>query len=235
MRETVEVDYRPLLKGKVFCADCGSPMSGIKRLNKPGNPADIAFECRNYLQSQRTRCGIHYISQHTLMSEVKVLLDQQVKTAVDVERLCRDVRQMPKVHTFQSSSQQHLSRLSAKRKAAEGKLEQLLVDLAQHVIDRDEYEYMRTRYQRQRDEFIDQEAKANERINAMDAALSSTERWLQSVKRYQTLPEIDREVMDALVEKILVFADRHIKIILRYADPYQPLSDFLQGVEDHAS
>ena len=169
------------------------------------------------------------------MSEVKVLLDQQVKTAVDVERLCRDVRQMPKVHTFQSCSQQQLSRLSAKRKAVEGKLEQLLIDLAQHVIDRDEYEYMRTRYQQQQNELIVQETKANERINAMDAALSSTERWLQSVKRYQALPEIDREVMDALVEKIFVYADRHIKIVLRYADPYQPLSDFLQGVEDHAS
>ena len=40
--------------------------------------------------------------------------------------------------------------------------------------------------------------------------------------------------MDALVEKVLVFAERHIKIVLRYADPYKPLSDFLQGVEENA-
>lgn len=233
-REAVEVDYRPLLKGKVFCADCGGMMSGVKRLGRPGTRPDIVYECRNYLQSQRTRCGIHYISQDTIMSEVKALLNHQVKTAVDVEQLCKDVRLMPKVHTFQSTSKQRLSGLSAKRKGIEGRLEQLLVDLAQRVITRDEYEYMRAQYERQRDELISQEAQAGERINALAAALSSTERWLQSVKRYHTLPEIDREVMDSLVEKVLVFADRHIKIVLRYADPYKPLSDFLQGVEENA-
>ena len=209
-------------------------MSGVKRLGRLGTRPDIVYECRNYLQSQRTRCGIHYISQDTIMSEVKALLNHQVKTAVDVEQLCKDVRLMPKVHTFQSTSKQRLSGLSAKRKGIEGRLEQLLVDLAQRVITRDEYEYMRAQYERQRDELISQEAQAGERINALAAALSSTERWLQSVKRYHTLPEIDREVMDSLVEKVLVFADRHIKIVLRYADPYKPLSDFLQGVEENA-
>lgn len=168
------------------------------------------------------------------MSEVKALLDQQVKTAVDVEQLCKEVRLIPKVHTFQSTSQQLLSSLSAKRKGIEGRLEQLLTDLAQRIITRNEYDYMRTQYERQRDELISQEAQAGERINALEAALSSTERWLQSVKQYHTLSEIDREVMDALVEKVLVFADRHIKIVLRYADPYKPLSDFLQGVEENA-
>ncbi len=233
-RETVEVDYRPLLKGKVFCADCGSMMGAAKHLGRPGTRPDIVFECRNYLQSQRTRCGIHYISQDTIMSEVKALLDQQVKTAVDVEQLCKEVRLIPKVHTFQSTSQQRLSSLSAKRKGIEGRLEQLLTDLAQRIITRNEYDYMRTQYERQRDELISQEAQAGERINALVAALNSTERWLQSVKQYHTLSEIDREVMDALVEKVLVFADRHIKIVLRYADPYKPLSDFLQGVEENA-
>lgn len=234
VRETVEVDYRPLLKGKVFCADCGSVMGAVKRLGRPGTVPDIVFECRNYLQSQRTRCGIHYISQKVLMSEVKALLDQQVKTAVDVERLCQDVRKMPKVLTFQSASQQLLSSLSAKRKGVEGKLEQLLVDLAQRVIDRGEYEYMHTKYERQRDAIICEEAHASERINALEAALNSTEHWLKAISRYHTLPEIDRDVMDTLVEKILVYADRHIKIVLRYADPYRQLADFLQGVEEYA-
>ena len=65
------------------------------------------------------------------------------------------------------------------------------------------------------------------------AAYISGARTLALMNRYPSLYDFCVG-MDALVEKVLVFADRHIKIVLRYADPYKPLSDFLQGVEENA-
>lgn len=233
-REKVGIDYRPLLKNKVYCADCGSLMGAAKHLRRPGNPATVLFECREYLSSQRTRCASHYIRQETLMDEVTVLLDQQVRIAVDVERLCAQVRQMPKVQQHQQGVWRELSSVTAKLKAVESKRERLLIDLAQRVIDREEYDFMRNKYEQQRDELLTQEAKAAGRSAAMESALSATEQWIRAVKRYQTLPEIDREVINTLIEKVLVYEDRHIKIVLRYTDPYLPLSDFLDGVEENA-
>ena len=62
-------------------------------------------------------------------------------------------------------------------------------------------------------------------------AIGSTKKWLDAIRKYQDLPELNREVMDLLVQEIRVTKTRQIKVVLNYADPYQPLNQYLQEIE----
>ena len=78
-------DYRELLRSKIFCADCGGEMTGIKRCAKVGakTPSGVYYDCREYKNSSGIRCGCHYISQETVMKVLTELLNSQVALSVD--------------------------------------------------------------------------------------------------------------------------------------------------------
>lgn len=233
-RNEAETDYRDLFRGKVFCGDCGSYMSGMKGCARHNakTPSRIHYDCNTYRYSSHAQCSSHYMRQETIMVAISNLLSQQVSLCVDIEQLADKIRKLPSTQAYiQAASQRHV-RASIKRKQCEAKLEQLLTDLAERVIDREVYERMKLKYQKELDYWVDEESSAQADKNSLDAALSSSRQWMESIRRDQVLSEIDRELIVALVEKIEVFHDKRIKIHLTYADPYLPLNSFMNRLKE---
>lgn len=226
-------DYRDLFRGMVFCAECQSSMGAKKGCARPNakTPSRIFYDCNGYRCSAHTQCSSHYVRQETLMKAVHDTLDQQVQVAVDVEELVNRLKSMPKVVFYQREAENHYASVSTKRKNMESRIEQLLIDLTQRVIDRSEYDYMKKQYAKKYDALLQEETKALSAIRAKDDALSATEKWLDAMKKYQRLPVIDRGILNLLVSRIEVSADRKIRIILNYEDPYQPIMKFLERIE----
>ncbi len=226
-------DYRDLLRGMVFCADCNSPMSAAKGCARPGakTPSRIYYDCNGYQYSAHARCVSHSIRQETLMQALTDTLNQQVMAAVEIGQLAGSLDGYPGAVLYQSEAKSRYASVSTKRKHMESRMEQLLTDLAQRVIDRKEYEYMKGQYAKKYDELLQEETRALSDLRAKDAALSVTRKWLDAVKRYQKLPTIDRGLLELLVERIEISKDRGIRIILNYDDPYRPISEYLERIE----
>ena len=110
-------------------------------------------------------------------------------------------------------------------------MRRLLEDFTQGIIDKDEFRYIKAKYDREYEQLLDEEANASADMQALTAAIGSTQKWLDAIKKYQELPELNREVMDLLVQEIRITKTRHIKVILNYADPFQPLHQYLQEIE----
>ena len=226
-------DYRDLFRGMVFCAECKSSMSAAKGCARPDakTPSRIFYDCNGYRYSAHAQCSSHYVRQETLLKAVTDTLNQQVQVAVDVEQLADKLKSMPKVVRYQTEAESRYASTSAKRKNMEAKIEQLLIDLTQRVIDRSEYDYMKRQYAREYEALLREETKALSDIRAKDAVLGATEKWLDAIKRYQKLPSLDHTLLNLLVTRIEVSKDREVKIILNYADPYQPIMEFLERIE----
>lgn len=227
-RNDAAVDYRDLFRGKVVCGECGHPLIAAKGCARPGakSGSRIFFDCSAYKASNHAQCSCHYIRQETLMDAVEQTLNQQIKIAVDLERMLFDIRQMPKPVSAQNNQ---LTSLRIKRQNMENKLEQLLHDLATGLIARDEYEYAKKLYNSQYKQILKEEMAAQESIKASNAHLRNTERWVAEMKRYQMIPSIDRTMMDLLIQEIQVFRDRSVKIKLNYADPHESLRAYMEA------
>ena len=233
-RNEAQVDYREIFRGKVVCGECGRALVAAKGCARPGakSGSRIFYDCAAYKQSNHAQCSSHYIRQETLMRAVEQTLNQQVKIAVDMEKMLQDIRRMPKIASAQSRQASALTSLRIKRQNVEKKAEQLLQDLAVGLIDKDEYEYVKKVYADQCEKLRQEEFSLQELMMVSSAHLRDAERWIAEVKRYQRLPEVDRPIVDLLIEEIRVFEDKSVKIILNYADPYAPLRAYMEEIKE---
>lgn len=227
-------DFRGIFAGKVFCGDCGARMSAGKRVQRAASslPNTFFFDCNSYRYSNHQRCASHYIGQETLMNSLRHLLDKQVETAVDVERLLNEVRKRPAPNSG-NPDDLPLS-LRNRRFHLEEKLERLLEDVTAGVLNREEYLRLKTMYVEEQARIEARENEVEQQREARQKALETTEAWLKAIQDYCRVPVIDRALVDALVEKILVYDDKSIRICLTYSDPYAPLASYLKDAEGGA-
>lgn len=223
-RERLGPDFREIFAGKVFCGDCGALMSAGKRVQRVTSelPNTFFFDCNNYRYSNHQRCDSHYIRQEALMDALKHLLDRQVETAVDVEHLMDEVRKTPRPSP--GGPGDPCVSLRGRRFRLEEKLERLLEDATDGVLDREEYLRIKMAYIEEHALIEAREEEETARRESFQKALHSTEAWLKAIQKYREVPVIDRELVDALVDKILVYDHKSIRICLTYSDPYAPFA-----------
>lgn len=235
-QENPASDKRKILKGKLYCGDCGNQMyshKGLGRANERGErKAFVFYNCGKYTQSGKRVCSCHYIREKDVMKALQNTLDHQLKTVIDVERLIEEIRAMPKVTHYNEKTDNKLLSIQTKRRNMEQKLEQLMMDVTDGLLDLQEYTYAKNRYSEQLERLLEEENKAFAATKELGNLLTSTERWLRTLKAYHAMPEIDRKTVEYLVERINIYHDRRVEIILNYRDPYQMLRDFVDNLPE---
>lgn len=232
--DPLDLDYRRLLQGKIVCGDCGSTMTAGKGSGRPGSEVLhwVYYECGRFRESGRDQCCSHYIRQEAIMDRLTRMLNHQVAIAVDLENMIANIQRMPRSLQHERNAQENLRVVRGRLRNLESRKEQLLIDLTGGVIDRDEYDYAKEKYTRQREQLRLEEGKAEQDAAALGNSISSTRKWIEKIRQYQRLPEINREIIELLIKEIRVFHDKNIVITLNYADPYAPLREYLNEIEE---
>lgn len=100
-------------------------------------------------------------------------------------------------------------------------MERLLEDLALRVVDNEEYSQLKAQYKDELSFIERQEEVVKCECETFQATLDMAERWLTAVRGYQALPVVDHKLVEALVERILVYKDKSVRICVTYGDPYE--------------
>ena len=203
---------RGLFRGRVFCGDCGSELRPVKSCSRPGSdtPSRLYLECGTYLSSRRKICSCHDVRQDAVRAAVAGLIERQMELL--------DAAGIP------SSGRAALTREAAERRAAtekaEAGLERLVTDRIAGILGQEEYEYMRAEYAARLSDARMHEETALRKLDAWEQARRTEEQRLEALRRYRSLPHIDRELVEALVDRVEVLPGRRIRIQLRCADPF---------------
>ncbi len=225
---------RDLFRGMVFCADCGAIMSPYKSCGRKDSNSSswIHFECNRYVDSHHLQCEKHYINQADILRCMKDVLNQQFKIALDVESFLEDVKSRIDLTQYRTVSAKAYADISSKRKKIEAKIEHLITDLTEGVIDREEYVAMKEKYAVQYELALSQEAAAKAKHAQFGFVLSEAEKWMKAIKEMHALPKLDRGVVEALVQSILISKGGAVKIVLNFADPYETLLGYIKTIEE---
>ena len=142
---------------------------------------------------------------------------------------------MRRIESTPDSAQNRLASLRHRRMNLEAKQERLLEDVTTGILDREEYIRIKARYRSEHSLLEQQEQNISRECERIKAALGTAETWLAAIRRYREIPRIDREIVDVLVDRILVFEDRSIRISMTYGNPYALLETCLDGDAGGAS
>lgn len=225
------LEERRLLTGKIYCGDCGTLMGarkGNQRLTSKKSPR-IFYQCDGYEYSGRTRCFNHYISQKDVLEKIKNALKVQFKLIAESDRVIKSI---------QIDKEEMLALHDKKRKEIndeltkmEMKKERLLIDYNDDTVSSEEYRYIRQKYDDEEQKLRKILAFAEKERREQEKQLRTTEEWVKLMKQFMPQKNIDRKLIEHLIDTIYVYGNKNVEIVFLFKNEIEELTGAAREAE----
>lgn len=220
-----------ILRGLIFCADCGRPLVRYKSVTNKGTNRYYVYICPSH-SADITACPKKYIHENELKKALLSALCHELELCADTQKLIKEYSRSPAAVRQYNSQERNLT--SAKQALARAK--SLYGSLYQNYVDRlmDEGEYVDLKRQ-----YRAEIERAQAAITELEQQQFEQERrtvnnpWLKAFSGFQEEKELTDELAHALIERVEVHSDNRLEIKLKYRDEYEELARLL-GVADKA-
>lgn len=105
----------------------------------------------------------------------------------------------------------------------------LYEDLSDGVIDKTEYFEFRNSYTKIIEEKQEAILRVKKEMKQTVATGTSERNWVMLFKQYENIDELNRRVLMALVDRILIYENHTIEIVFKYRDEYQQTLEYVLG------
>ena len=213
-----------LFSGMIFCGDCGASM--VRKTVPAGDKKYVYYICSAHKQDKS--CSPHRIRDNALEEIVLDSLKQHISEVVDMSELFAITDTAP----LRTAQAQKVQRQLDKKHEEYEKLQKLLMslyeNLADGIIDREEYTRLKASFSARADEAEKQMDALREQLE--DIHNHGTENvWMNEFIKRQGLTTLDRAVVVALIDKILIHSNDVVEIIYRWQDEFAWQLDILRS------
>ena len=213
-----------LFSGMLFCGDCGASM--VRKTVPAGEKKYVYYVCSAHKQDKS--CSPHRMRDTALEEIVLDSLRQHIREVVNMSELLNITDTAP----LRTAQAQKVQRQLDKKREEYEKLQKLLMSLYENltdgVIDREEYARLKASFTARADEAEKQMDALRESLN--DIQSHGTENvWMNEFIKRQELVSLDRAVVVALIDKILIHSNNVVEIIYRWQDEFAWQLDILRS------
>ena len=213
-----------LFSGMIFCGDCGASM--VRNTVPAGEKKYVYYVCSAHKQDKS--CSPHRIRDNALEEIVLDSLKQHISEVVNMRELLEITDTAP----LRTAQAQKVQRQLDKKHEEFEKLQKLLMslyeNLADGIIDREEYTRLKASFTARADEAEKQMDALREQLE--DIHNHGTENaWMNEFIKRQGLTALDRAVVVALIDKILIHSNDVVEIIYRWQDEFAWQLDILRS------
>lgn len=231
-----EIDFREVLREKVYCGDCRSLMracKGLSRADKFGiKKSHIYYECGKFIDSSRVVCESHYVREDTIIESLQHELNRQIQLTINFEKMVDEIQNLQKVRNYNVGITNKLNSIQTKIRNKEHQMEQLFIDLTEGVIDKEEYAYAKQRYNEHYQKLLEEENKLIVSSKKLENIIYSSYDWIDKLKEHMSFSKINRSVIESFVDKIIVYPDKHVQILFKYQDPFKEVLDYVNQIPE---
>ncbi len=239
-RTTTKQSSRELLLHKLFCGDCGTTMSAMKRNQRITSSLEpkIFYQCNEYVYSGRKKCCNHYISQEELLTVLEKAVYTQVQVIGDLEKLGKMRLFCPDSGSALKNEQEIVNEVRRKLRTVEGKVETLFENYHLGILEQSEFVYIKGKYEQEKEMLEMQLQLAVKELENGKQALSRKRQWIDSLSNFcssgkvQDETDWNRALIDSLVEKIFIYSDKSIEICFRFRNEYEQAIQLVEGQKD---
>lgn len=209
--------YDFLLKGMIFCHECGYPLAVLNRPNAKGEDV-LYFVCRTYQRFTKDgACATHYIKEKTVTDAVISRMREVCKDFLDGQVLLPMAQE-----AVRETSRQ--SRCPAKMDALQEKIDSLTKNIDRMYTDRLSGLLPEADFQRIFIRLKDQRGRLEERLQELEQwqkyPINQRDRALELTQRYRDTACASRELLVSLIQRIELTENREVLIQLRFAQPH---------------
>ena len=213
-----------LFSGMIFCGDCGASM--VRKTVPAGEKKYVYYICSAHKQDKS--CSPHRMRDVALEEIVLDSVKQHIREVIDISELLAITDTAP----LGTAQAQKVQRQLDKKHEEYEKLQKLLMSLYENltegIIDREEYTRLKASFTSRADEAEKQMDALRE--NLKEIQNHGTENaWMNEFTKRQGLTSLDRAVVVALIDKILIHSNDVVEIIYRWQDEFAWQLDILRS------
>ncbi len=209
-RDKVDGGYVNIFTGILRCADCGHmlTMSQNKKSKSPGDPIDKAnFSCSEYRAFGKNACSSHYIRARDLHDAVLADIRRLAKYAVEHDD-GMIIEILSKLRTDKSDDTKAKERELRKAKKRLSELDRMFSSLYEDKvkgnISEHNYKQLAASYETEQQQLESLISTNEESLRNTKAEHENADQFVELIKEYAGIEELNASVIHALIDKILV-------------------------------
>ena len=206
--------YDFLLKGLIFCHECGYPLAVLNRKNAKGEDV-LYFVCRTYQRFTKAGvCTCHSIKEKTVTDAVIAKVREVCQAYLNPDELLPVAREAVENVRRQSSLEAELQALQSKIESLTANLDRMYSDRLNGLLPEEDFQriFNRTKLDRKLLEEKRQELELQKK-----SPVRSEDRARELVQRFIETAGESRELLVSLIERVELTADKEIIIKFRFA------------------
>ena len=205
-----------LFSGMVYCGECGGPM--IRKTVPSGKKKYVYFVCAAH--KDRKECHPHALRVEALDDIVLEALQGHIREVIDLSELM-ELTDIAKLQ--QANVEKIQARLTQKQEEIERcqkLLRSLYENLADGIIDKSEYQELKSTYQDRRSQAEEQAEFLRDEIGR-ELDNSANNHWIEQFIKHRNITSLDRRIVVSLIERVLIFRDRRVEIVYRWYNEFE--------------
>ena len=219
-----------LFSGFLFCGDCGQSM--VRKIVPSAKKKYVYYVCA---ASKTGGCSTHSISEAKLTKAVFHAIHDQIEIVLELEKALDYIDRLPSIDRKALTHEAQITKLEEEIERCQRLKLRLYEDLADGIIDKAEYSEFRESYTKA----IAQKKEALSRVRREykdTLANGITERnWVTLFREYENIDELNRRVLMALVDKIVIHENHVIEILYKYRDEYKHAKEYADSFDEERS
>ena len=203
-----------LFSGFLFCGDCKMPM--IRRVNQYKGKKTAFYICQT--KNKGGNCTRHSIPEETLKTIILKEIQTYSSLFMDYQMIMEDLKEMEIGYDQVIHYDTQINRLQEEYHKCYALRVSLYDDLKAGIISKEEFQEFRDIYGKKCEELEmmieNQKQMVKQMFEDGVAATIQLEEWKKSLE----LKKLDRTLLALAVDKIYVYENKQIMIVLRYQD-----------------
>ena len=205
--------YDYLLKGLVFCRECGYPLATINRKNAAGEDR-LFFVCRTYQRFTKAGvCTCHSIKEQVITEAVLARVREVCQAYLNPDVLLPMAQKAVEDARAADSTEAEIQDLRNRIDTMTANLDRMYMDKLSGILNEDDFQriYLKVKADRSKleDQLKELEKKKESPARAEDEAKALVQRFLDSACT-------SRELLVSLIERIELSEDKQLYIKFRF-------------------
>ena len=207
--------YDFLLKGLIFCHECGYPMAVLNRKNAAGEDR-LFFVCRTYQRFTKAGvCTCHSIKEETVNEAVLAKVREVCQAYLNPDRLRPIAKEAVENASKAASCEAEMQALQSKITALTTNLDQMYMDRLNGLLSEEDFQRIYQKVKMDRTVLEDRLKSLQEQAKQ---PVSTEEKATALVKQFLDSGLSSRELLVSLIERVELTEEKDIIIKFRFRE-----------------
>ena len=210
-----------ILKGLVYCSDCGRTMVRYKQVSH-GKNVSYYYLCPSYAAMlEKSGCSYKFLPEDLLLDSLEQVIQKEIEQAVDMTALAKRLSARASSKADQGALM--LKKLNAQLERVEGTRRNAMRDYLGGQMAQADYELLKECCMGEAEELKKQIFDLREQQRYQAETLTEKNPWLAAFGGLGRPFHLTKELAASLIERVTIYGNNRVEILLRFRDEREQL------------